>query len=151
MQCNSRALTFFVLLVVSLPWHAVRAASPFTVVYPTGVYPDDVTHVQAAVSAGGEVLLEAADKHGRPTAFNFGPAVIGPGAVILPLDVVVRGTVAEGHMTTISGGYSPIKVFAPIRVRIEGLRFEGPSGTAITVRKASGNGQTVFWTNTPTY
>jgi Right handed beta helix region len=133
MQFNLRVVTFVFILILCLPWRAVQAGSPFTVVYPTGVYPDDVTHVQEAVSAGGEVVLEASDRRGRPTAFNFGPAVIGPGAVTLPVDVNLHGTTSDGQMTTITGGYSPINVFSPIRVRIQGLRFIGPLATAITV------------------
>ena len=53
-----------------------------TVVYPTGQYPADVNNVQAAVSAGGKVLLKATDTAGVFTPFNFGPAVEGSGTVL---------------------------------------------------------------------
>jgi hypothetical protein len=139
MRCNSRAAILCAILAGVLPWCAARADSPVTVVYPTGVFPDDVQNVQAAVAAGGEVLLEAADQSGRPIAFNFGP-VADPGivseTVVARVDVVIRGTTAHGHMTTINGGYEPIIVGAP-HVRIEGLRFVKPYIAAIYVFSSS--------------
>lgn len=133
MQRISRTIVLIAMLSLAMAAHAAEVSPPSTVVYPTGVYPDDVAHVQAAVSAGGEVVLEASNEQGTPTAFNFGPPVQGSGAVYLGRDVTVRGISANGQLTTITGGYSPIFVFNPIRVRIQGLRFIGPLATAITV------------------
>ena len=47
---------------------------PAMALKPTGLYPDDVINVQAAVDAGGTVLLEAKNAAEEPTVFNFGPA-----------------------------------------------------------------------------
>jgi hypothetical protein len=46
-----------------------------SVVYPTGLYPYDVTIVQAALDRGGTVLLKAVNVAGIPTPFNFGTGV----------------------------------------------------------------------------
>lgn len=139
MQCNSRAAVLCVIATFALPWCAARADSPVTVVYPTGVFPDDVQNVHAAVSAGGEVLLEATDRSGKPISFNFGTVAdvgIVTETVVAHVDVVIRGTTAHGQMTTINGGYEPIIVGAP-HVRIQGLRFVKPYVAAIDVFSSS--------------
>lgn len=136
MERNFRVLACLAIMsLVGLhAYSAVAEPSVSTNVYPTGVYPDDVSNVQAAVSAGGNVVLEATDLSGNPTAFNFGPPTAGSGAVGLLVDVVVSGTKAPtGEMTTIVGGAAPIQVAQPIHFAIRGIRFVGPLDSAIDV------------------
>lgn len=129
---------FLCVLGCVLPWHRVDAAGHApTIVYPTGQFPNDVNNVQVAVSAGGQVLLAATDSAGKPTSFNFGPAAIGGGGVVVNSDVAVRGTMEHGQMTTIVGGNLPFFVFSPSRIAIEGIHFKGPRGAAIAVEEAS--------------
>lgn len=108
-----------------------------TVVYPTGQHPADVNNVQAAVSAGGSVLLKATDTAGVFTPFNFGPAVAGSGSVLLNADVSVAGETFEGRMTTITGGDTPFRSLVPVESAFEGLNFEGPRIAAVLVRAAA--------------
>ncbi|HEX8290936.1 MAG TPA: right-handed parallel beta-helix repeat-containing protein [Pyrinomonadaceae bacterium] len=108
-----------------------------TVVYPTGQHPADADNVQAAVSAGGGVLLKATDAAGVFTPFNFGPAVAGSGTVFLNADVSVRGETVAGRMTTITGGDTPFRINQPVESSFEGLNFEGPRMAAVYVRAAA--------------
>ena len=107
------------------------------VVYPTGQHPADADNVQAAVSAGGGVLLKATDAAGVFTPFNFGPAVAGSGTVFLNADVSVRGETVAGRMTTITGGDTPFRINQPVESSFEGLNFEGPRMAAVLVRAAA--------------
>lgn len=110
---------------------------PFTaVVYPTGQHPADVNNVQAAVSAGGRVLLKATDAAGVFTPFNFGPAVAGSGTVFLNADVHLTGETVAGRMTTITGGDTPFRSLKLVESVLEGLNFEGPRMAAVLVRAA---------------
>lgn len=121
-------------LFASLAW---AGNPPPTIVYPTGTFPQDVSNVQAAVSSGGTVVLEATDESGTPMAFNFGPAEIGAGEVTLFTDAIVEGTrTPAGDMTTITGGIVPIAILGPIQFAIEGIRFIGPLDGAIGVEKS---------------
>src|SRR5262245_31496697 len=86
---------------------AVQPLRADTVVYPTGSFPEDFEAVQAAVDQGGHVLLKAADASGRPTAFDFGPPVVGSGSVHITTDVEIEGEVLNGTQTTIRGGNAP--------------------------------------------
>ena len=107
-----------------------------TVVYPTGQHPADVNNVQAAVSAGGRVLLKATDAAGVFTPFNFGPAVAGSGTVFLNADVSVRGETVAGRVTTITGGDAPFRSYEPVESAFDGLNFEGPRMAAVLVAAA---------------
>lgn len=107
-----------------------------TVVYPTGQHPADANNVQAAVSAGGSVLLKATDTAGVFTPFNFGPAVAGSGTVSLNADVSISGETVGGRMTTITGGDTPFRSLQPVESTFEGLNFEGPRMAAVYVRAA---------------
>lgn len=85
-RCHAVSVAcFLVLFIVLAPvflGHSAYAQDVVpTVVYPTGVYQDDIKNVQSAVSAGGTVLLKATDQFGTPTAFNFG----GPPRGVFPL------------------------------------------------------------------
>ena len=114
-----------------------KAGGSTTVVYPTGQHPADVNNVQAAVSAGGRVLLKATDAAGVFTPFNFGPAVEGSGTVFLNADVSVRGETVAGRMTTtITGGDAPFRSYEPVESAFEGLNFEGPRMAAVVVAAA---------------
>lgn len=131
MSTNSRAARFVAVLSLGLP--AITFAGTPTTVYPTGVYPDDVSNVQTAVDQGGQVVLESSDISGNPTAFNFGPSIPGSGTVRLTSNVIVSGTKAAGRMTTIMGGVAPIQVLSPIHFTIRGLRFINSFDAAIGV------------------
>jgi hypothetical protein len=108
---------------------------PFTaVVYPTGQHPADVNNVQAAVSAGGRVLLKATDTAGVFTPFNVGPAVAGSGTVFLNADVQLTGKTVAGRMTTITGGDTPfrsLKLVESVLIRNNVLSVEGPEAEGI--------------------
>ncbi|MEO7041663.1 MAG: right-handed parallel beta-helix repeat-containing protein [Gemmatimonadaceae bacterium] len=131
MSTNSRVARFVAVLSLGLPTIAI-AGSP-TKVYPTGFFPEDVSSVRAAVAQGGQVILEATDISGMPTAFNFGPSVPGNGTVFLTTDVILSGTSAAGQRTTIMGGSAPIQVLSPIHFTIRGLQFINPFDAAINV------------------
>jgi hypothetical protein len=103
---------------------AARAAT--TAVFPTGLYPDDVQNVQAAVDEGGIVMLKSTSAAGEPTAFNFGPATRGPGFVTLSRDVKVIGEHHGSAVTTVRGGYYPVRGFDATKTTIQGIDFEGP-------------------------
>ena len=102
-----------------------------TVVYPTGQYPADVQNVQAAVDGGGTVLLKATNASGAPTAFNFGPPVRGPGFVTLSRNVELVGEHAGSAVTTVGGGYYPLRAFAAIATSVRNITFDAPLRGAI--------------------
>ena len=111
-------------------------------VYPTGDPGVDVPAVQAAVDAGGTVLLKAVDVEGTPQVFDFGEFPVGAvdwdaagsgsvalgtqgDLVILPVgssffllsignDVHLLGETVGDARTTIRGGTIPIRNFAPL-------------------------------------
>lgn len=119
---------------------ASAAGGPATV-YPTGVFPDDVNHVQAAVNRGGVVLLKAVNASGVPTAFNFGTA--GPNigqssSVTVSKDVSILGEHVSSHQTTIDGGFNTITINSRVKTKISGIDFEGPFWTAINVANSTG-------------
>jgi Right handed beta helix region len=117
-------------------------AAPFvradTVVYPTGSYPADVEAVQAAVSAGGRVLLKAVDLAGAPTVFDFGPPVAGSGFVRMTTDVDIRGEVVGGVRTTIRGGNAPFLGELPVRSAVRDIHFDGPRSAAVILAGSAG-------------
>ena len=76
--------------------------TPNVVVHPTGVFPTDHQAVQAAVNQGGVVLLKAVDTGGHPSAFNFGPAAIGGGLVLLVLNTLTYLTMDYADCLSLS-------------------------------------------------
>ncbi len=134
-------LTFVVFLAIQpgVGQGAPKAATITNVVYPTGIFPDDVANVQAALDQGGGVLLKAVNQSGTPTAFNFGSPEPQPGReVLIRRDVMVFGEQNGATMTTIRGGSTPFLCKVPVRSHIEGIAFEGPRGSAITITNTSG-------------
>jgi hypothetical protein len=119
--------------------HAYSGAQ--SVVYPTGVYPDDVTRVQSAVDRGNTVILKAVNAAGVPTSFNFGTGLpVGQsGGVTLNKDVNILGEVSRSHRTTILGGFLPITSLQPIKTTIQGIDFESPFWVAITIGASTGS------------
>jgi hypothetical protein len=126
-----------------------------TTVYPANDPTIDLPAVQAAVSAGGRVLLKATNESGDPTAFDF-----GPGTVVITSDVQICGERDEDGlpMTTISGGfwsfYSPLPLPADPtdwpdfflngpstpgpRITIKNLHFDGAMWVPILISYTSG-------------
>ena len=101
------------------------------IVYPTGTFPRDVQAVQAAVDAGGVVILKATDTLGKTKAFNFGPAVPGSGSISLTHDVTILGEMLGNQMTTIQGGHFPFYSMARIHTKIHGIHFKEPLQSAV--------------------
>lgn len=139
----SRTRTLFITLItlaIGSPALAAFSIGPPAVVYPTGVYPDDVVRVQAALDQGGTVILKAINVHGAPTSFNFGTgiSITESGGVILNKDVNIVGEVARSHRTTILGGFLPITGVQPVKTSIQGIDFESPFWTAITIGASTG-------------
>ncbi len=111
---------------------AVLAAQPTTtVVYPTGTFPQDVTNVQAAIDRGGKVLLKSVDRSGMATPFDFGPAVEGPGYVVIGRNVDLVGERTRRGATTIEGGWDPVSGFSSARVSVRDIDFKGPLDGAL--------------------
>lgn len=136
--------TVIIASIATAIFHGTAAVSGIvtpTVVYPTGVYPDDVNQVQAAVDRGGTVILKSVNSAGVATSFNFGTgiAVNQSGGVLLNKDVEIRGEVTPSRRTTIVGGFLPIESLQPIKTTIENLDFESPFWTAITVVASTGS------------
>jgi hypothetical protein len=121
---------------------AAAANGPaFSVVYPTGVFPEDVQNVQAAVNKGGTVFLKAFNRAGIPTAFNFSTEIrsaFGSGFVNLTTDVSIVGEHVGKYQATISGGFGPIQGPAPVKSSIQGLDFESPFDDAIVILASTG-------------
>jgi hypothetical protein len=108
--------------------NALSSPATSTVVFPTGVFPDDVVAVQQAVDGGGTVVLESVNNAGEPTAFNFGPPA-SFARVYLTVNVEILGV--EGLATTrIEGGYIPFFGVEHATTRIENITFNAPSLTA---------------------
>jgi len=113
-----------------------------SVVYPTGVFPDDAQHVQAAADAGGAVLLKAVNTAGLATAFNFGAderQALQSGFVALTRDVTIVGENLGWAQTTIQGGFAPFVEFVPAKTKIQGIDFESPFDSAITLLSSTGS------------
>jgi len=107
------------------------ASAQIRVVYPTGTFPTDVENVRSAVDAGGTVVLKATDASGTPTAFDFGAPAPGGGSVVMGREVTVVGESVGEEMTTIRGGYFPLRgIAAPGRIVVRGIHFDGPGGNA---------------------
>jgi len=109
--------------------NALSGSAASTVVYPTGLFPDDLLSVQQAVDGGGIVILESVDINGVPTSFNFGPPDLF-GRVWLTVDVEILGVV-ESPATRIEGGFIPFFGIEHTATRIENIIFDGPSLSAV--------------------
>lgn len=124
---------------VSLVFPLSAAVAANRVVYPTGVWPDDMNNVQAAVSSDGSVLLKAVNRAGRPVAFNFGaPDQSGPRQVSVEANVDIEGETIRGARTTIRGGLHPFVGLTPVTRRISGIDFIGAQGLAIEIAASAG-------------
>ena len=119
------------LVVAALGAGSGARASTTMEVYPTGQYPADVQNVQRAVDQGGTVLLKAANAAGTPTAFNFGPSVRGLGFVTLQRDVELVGEGEGSAVTTIDGGFYPVRGFGAISASVRDISFDSPLRGAI--------------------
>lgn len=129
-------------------WSGLANAAPRpTIVYPTGTFPLDANNVQAAVNGGGTVLLKARNIAGKSTAFNFGTPDPNHGgttchvdgvSVNLSVDVAIIGERVGQHMATITGGCIPLFGQIPVKTKIEGIDFESPVYSAITLVASTG-------------
>jgi hypothetical protein len=125
-----------VLLFGTFNGTALAGYSAERVVYPTGVWPDDVNNVRAVATLGGQIKLKAINRQGIPTAFNFGSGA-APNAVSFSVDVVVSGETFGRVTTTILGGLEPFLI-SKTRARIEGITFQSPLLSAIVVKGSNG-------------
>src|SRR5262249_12282311 len=126
------------LMAAGLVMSSAALAGQTVAVYPTGLFPDDVYNVQAALDDGGSVLLKAGDAQRNSTAVNFGPHDFTGSGVNLNTDVVLSGEITGGHQTTIEGGFIPVLGVVPVKSRVEGIDFESPLGAAIILVASSG-------------
>jgi hypothetical protein len=129
-------------LILAAPNAEAEGAHVFTVVYPTGVFPDDVQNVQAAADKGGTVFLRAVNASGVRTAFNFGSevhAAFQSGHVSLNTDVEIIGERGENYGATIKGGFSPFQGLVPVKSKIRGINFESPFSDAIVILASTGS------------
>jgi len=133
----SIVFVLFVTLLVAAP--AVASNHPtHSVVYPTGVFPDDMQNVQAAVDKGGTVLLKAVNASGTPTSFNFSTNLTDFGGIFLTTDVTILGERSGRARTTILGGFAPILGLVPVKSSIQGIAFESPFDDAIQIAASTG-------------
>lgn len=113
------------------------AAAATVAVYPTGEAALDIANVQAAIDAGGTVLLKANNRNGRATAFNFGSGAQASG-VNIDVDVNIVGERVGHATTTIQGGNIPIFGFVPVKSSIQGIDFEAPINAPIVLQASTG-------------
>ncbi|HMC23523.1 MAG TPA: hypothetical protein VKL19_16825 [Thermoanaerobaculia bacterium] len=129
----------FAIVVFTAVSAIAQAQNRATVVYPTGIWPDDGHNVSVAASGGGTVVLKAVNTAGVPTAFNFGDQFIDRCVVLLDTaDVKIIGERMGRSRTTIHGGCSAFRVHGPIAVTIQGIDFDGPFADAIEVDATTG-------------
>jgi hypothetical protein len=114
---------------------SASANSAVHVVYPTGSAATDVANVQAAVDAGGVVLLKATDAAGAPAVFEF-----GTGRVLLTNDVVITGETVHGVMTTVHHGIRPFRSSPGLQalVTIKNIHFDSPLSAAVLITSSRG-------------
>jgi hypothetical protein len=128
--------------VLDVLFSGISIAQPSitTTVYPTGIFPNDVQNVQAAINLGGTVMLKATNSAGEPAVFNFGTPENLPGRnVSLTTDVRLIGEQMGSRMTTIQGGFSPINsTLVAVRSVIQGIDFEGPGNDAVSLYVSAG-------------
>ena len=142
-------LVVFAILINPVPVQSQRligqneaeaSAHHSTIVHPTGIFPDDVNHVQTAIDSGGTVLLTALNMAGKPMAFNFGTPEFLPGRnVFINVDVEIVGESVGAHRTTITGGFVPIQSSAQVKSRIAGIDFRHPKVGAINLSASAGS------------
>ena len=110
-----------------------------TVVYPTGIWPDDGHNVSVAAAGGGTVLLKAVNAAGVPTAFNFGDQYFDRCTTELGfVDVKIIGERIGHNRTTIHGGCSAFVVDGGAKVTIQGIDFDAPFADAVVVVNTTG-------------
>jgi hypothetical protein len=124
-----KGIAFAALVACALS--AANAALAAIVVYPTGDYPTDVQNVQAAVDQGGTVLLKARNAGGIAIAFNFCPPVEGLGFVTLQRNVELLGEQLGATITTVAGGWAPVRGIGAIKATVRGIAFVAPLQGAI--------------------
>src|SRR4030095_16518044 len=96
-----------------------------TVVYPTGSYPLDVQHVQAALDGGRTVLLKATNAAGVPTAFDFGPSDLTGGWVELFVDAELVGEHTAAAATLIHGSWYHVEAFGDAHnIAVRNITFD---------------------------
>lgn len=116
--------------------------APNTVaVAPTGLYPEDVETVQAAVDAnpGSTLILQAG-------VFNFGDESTGRGSVVLPHDITVVGDgrdAAGNPITQIYGGNQPFRSLAGTSIGVHELWFDEAKFVAIRLNGIAGTTRVV--------
>jgi len=129
-QLKRHALTALLLLATFLGMTAVATAQ--VQVNGTGNPGIDIPAVQAAVNAGGTVILNG--------SFSFtGPGTGSPlRTITISNSVHISGVVdKQGAMTTIANGQIPFLVAAPgADVTIDGLQFENSAASAIRIEAA---------------
>jgi hypothetical protein len=134
-----RSVWFMIATGLNVMLGLSTALAGTSIVYPTGVWPDDVNNVQAAVSTDGTVLLKAVNRAGKQTAFNFGTQEYLAGRkVLIEANVNIQGETIRGSRTTIQGGLDPFRGYTPVSRRISGLDFVGPLDGAIEILATAG-------------
>ncbi len=137
-SCSIGSLLVMVLLIAA-PVVAPPSLAAAGTVFPTGVFPDDVERVQAALDRGGVVLLKSTNVRGKPTAFNFGPAEPGVGgAASITRDVVILGEHGKSRRTTIQGGSAPFTSDAKVHLSLINVKFEAPLEAALVLTASAG-------------
>jgi len=93
---------------------AAKAQTAQNVVYPTGIYPDDLNAVQTAVNNGGTVLLKSTNVAGKPTAFNFGDVAPGDANTVeISTDVVIIGEGPASSQIALPDKNKTVLYYAP--------------------------------------
>lgn len=145
MPVSSRVIAFILLVSSSLVM-----AKETQVVYPTGLFPDDLENVQSVVDdfgsrgVDGIVILKAQNSLGVPTAFNFGtdadPSMRG--SVFIGSShagaIEFRGEHAESGHTVIMGGFVTIHMQRSDRLTVRNVEFRGAYQHAIFVQMSTG-------------
>lgn len=117
---------------------------------PTGVYPDDVDNVQAAVDkfglegVDGFIFLEAYAADGSAIPFNFGvdPDPFARGTVTVRSEhsgaITFAGQKKGLVRTTIMGGFKPISMDRADKLSVKNIQFVGAFQHAIFVSASTG-------------
>jgi hypothetical protein len=87
---------------------------------------------------GGTVHLKAIDASGNPLAFNFGSTGETGGFVSLRQSVTLAGETVGGAMTTITGGFLPVRARSPVSSKVSGIHFDTPGYIAVVVNTSTG-------------
>jgi len=120
------------------------------VIFPTGVFPDDVDNVQAAIDelggkgANAVLVLKARNETGIATDFNFGtdPDPARRGSVFLHDDhsgaIEFRGEHTDHGQTTIIGGNIPLHMVRRDKLTVRNIHFRRAFRNAIRVQATTG-------------